>query len=299
MKKVIALIMALMLAAAAAGALADTPVRQMYDSAARLFFETNNVTLKGHAEFFLDGELFKTADARYIQDGTDSLWDWKLLTPRPLNTEREGGYTVIANGGKVYVMEVFYPGVYKTGTTEESDTILRSSVQMSLIRDLLRFLADQAEELLGEGAVEARSDETGMTVHIRAGKDVPEIVNMALNMTAQFAAKRYFHTDYDYISEQYMGTMDGYITVTQAILGSTTHMSLEKADMTLKRDADGRIESAEGQVSIRLNTGNDGERLMDVSFRLEASDYGTSQVDRFNPDDYGVKLAEGAMDLDF
>ena len=191
----------------------------MYDSIFNLLFDTNNVTLTGNAEFSLDGERFKTADAKYIQDGTNSLWQWKLLTPRKDGTEREGGYTIIANGEKVYVMEAFYPGVYKTGSTAESDTIMRRSVQLNLLRDLLRILTDQSDTLLGENAITSDSDDTGMTVHIQAGKDVPELVNTALNMTVQFVARRYFDTDYDQISERFMAPMENYITVTQGNFG--------------------------------------------------------------------------------
>ena len=105
--------------------------------------------------------------------------------------------------------------------------------------------------------------------------------------------KRYFYTDYDQISERYMGPMDHYITVTQAILGSTCYMSLNQADVTLKQDKGGNFESAEGKVTLALNTEDDGIRMLDISFRLDASDFGGSEVAVFNPDDYGVKLAEG------
>lgn len=294
MKRITVLILiVMMMVGTAAAAQAEPPLRMMYDSFAELLFDTSNVTITGHAEFSLAGERFKTADAKYIQDGTNSLWDWKLITPRQDGTERPGGYTVIANGEKVYVMEVFYPGVYKTGTTAASDTILRKSVQLNLLRDFLRIMADQSDALLGGDAVQVvRNDETGMEVRVQAGKDIPEIVNTALNMTVQFAAKRYFDTDYDRISEPYMGSMGSYITVTQGILGTTSYMALREADITLKRSADGKLESAEGSVAIELNTENDGVRILDITFRLDVSDRGSSRVDAFRPEDYGVEPAK-------
>jgi len=111
----------------------------------------------------------------------------------------------------------------------------------------------------------------------------------------QFVAKRYFNTDYDQISERYMAPMENYITVTQAILGSTRYMFLNQADITLKRDARGNFESADGKVSIELNVGYDGKRMLDLSFRLDASDFGGSKVPQFNPNDYGVKLENGSL----
>ena len=296
MKKMIAWMLVLVLTLLTVGAFAETPVRTMYDSVFNLLFDTNNVTLDGHAEFSLDGDRFKTADLRYVQDGTNSLLEWKLRTPWGDGSEREGGYTVIANGEKVYVMEDFYPGIYKTGSTYASDTIMRRSIQLNLLRDLLRILSDQAESLLGKGAVTAKSNQNGRTVHIQTGRDVPELVNTALNMTAQFAARRYFYMDYDQISERYMAPMENYITVTQAILNSTIYMFLNQADITLKRDGGGHFESAEGKVSIELNGGDDGKRMLDLSFRLDASDFGGSRVPPFNPNDYGVKLEDGSLE---
>lgn len=102
--------------------------------------------------------------------------------------------------------------MYKTGSTAESDTILRRSIQLNLLRDFLRILADQSDTLLGENAVQVvRNDSSGLEIRLQAGSDVPEMVNTALNMTVQFVAKRYFGTDYDQISEQFMGTMDNYM----------------------------------------------------------------------------------------
>ena len=95
MKKRIALTLALAMILVSVSAFAETPVRKMYDSVFNLLFDTNNVTLTGHAEFSLDGEWFKTADAVYIQDGVNSRFDWKLLSPRWDGSERESGYTVI------------------------------------------------------------------------------------------------------------------------------------------------------------------------------------------------------------
>ena len=115
-------------------ALADSSTDLFYDSVMELLFQTNNVTLNGQAEFLLDGERFKTAELRYIQDYTNSLYQLNLHTPRrngSQSPDRESGYTIIANGEKVYVMEVIYPGVYKTGTTYAQSTILRKSVQVN------------------------------------------------------------------------------------------------------------------------------------------------------------------------
>ena len=297
MKRMTAIALALMLAVMTmVAAVAEGSLRRMYDAGFNLLFDTENVTLAGKAEFSLDGEWFKTAEGTYRQDGNRSFWQLKTRTPKMDGTEREGGYTVVADGGVVYAMEDFYPGSYRIGTNMEQTTILRRSVQLNLVSDLVRVLADQAETLLGEKAVTVTYDEASETetVRLEVGKDVPEIVNTALNLVAQYAARRYFDMDYDAMNEKYIAPMDSYITVTQAILGSTVYYSLKEADVTLKRNAADVLQEASGQVSLLLNTGADGVRQLDVQFRLDVSDLGSTEVKPFEPEDYNVELAPGS-----
>ena len=75
MKRMIALAVTILMIFASVSAQGETPLRLMYDSIFSLLLDTDNVTLAGHAEFFLDGERFKTADAKYIQDGNSSFWE--------------------------------------------------------------------------------------------------------------------------------------------------------------------------------------------------------------------------------
>ena len=277
-------------------ALADSSTDLFYDSVMELLFQTNNVTLNGQAEFLLDGERFKTAELRYIQDYTNSLYQLNLHTPRrngSQSPDRESGYTIIANGEKVYVMEVIYPGVYKTGTTYAQSTILRKSVQLNLMTELVRMLAGQADTLPGDQAVTVQPDgQGGKELHITLGEDVPEIVNTVLNVFYQFAAKRYFETDYDYVSEQDMGLMEHYLTVTEGILRTTKHISLKQAHITMQVNGHGQTEQIKGDVSLFLNTGRDGTRQLDFTFSLNVSDLDSSHVDKFDPSEYGVRPAK-------
>jgi len=82
MKKIIVSILLIVMALCLTlTAFADSSLRLFYDSAMELLFETQNVTLTGHAEFSLDGERFKTADLKYIQCYNNSLLQYHLLTP--------------------------------------------------------------------------------------------------------------------------------------------------------------------------------------------------------------------------
>ena len=56
-----------------------------------------------------------------------------LIPADEVEDEEEGEVVILEiqegeNGEDVYVMEVFHPGVYRTGTTEEQSAILRKSV---------------------------------------------------------------------------------------------------------------------------------------------------------------------------
>ena len=296
-KRAVSLALIVMILCLPFAALAEDSLRLFFDSATDLLLNTRNVTLNGHAEFSLDGERFKTAELCYVQDDTNSLLQLNLRTPRRNGSskpDRESGYTVIANGENVYVMEVIYPGVYKTGSGYAQSTVLRNTVQMHLMTDVIRMLAAQADTLPGTDAVTVRPGAAGgKELRIQLGEDVPDLVNTALNLVYQFAAKRYFGMDYDQLSEWAMGPMDNAVTVMQGILWNTKSISLKQADISAVRDDAGRLEQVKGAVALYLNTGRDGTRQLDLSFRLDASDFGGSRVDRFDPEAYGVRLADG------
>ena len=298
MKKIIVSILLIVMALCLTlTAFADSSLRLFYDSAMELLFETQNVTLTGHAEFLLDGERFKTADLKYIQCYNNSLLQYHLLTPRRDGSEgpdRESGYTIIANTENVYVMEVIHPGIYKTGSTYAQSTILRKTVQMNLITDMIRILADQADTFLGTDAITIQPCETGgKELRIKLGENVPDIVNTALNLVYQFAAKRYFDTDYDQVSERMMVPMENAMTVMQGILGNTKSLSLKEANVSAIRSDAGNLEQIKGTVTLNLNTGKDGTRQLDITFQLDVSDLDGSHVGSFDPEAYGVKLSDG------
>ena len=69
---------------------AESTVVSLIDAAEKLAFETDNVTITGKAEFLLDGKRFKTAEITYLQDGENSFWQEKLLTPRAWRSHRNG-----------------------------------------------------------------------------------------------------------------------------------------------------------------------------------------------------------------
>ena len=300
MKRSFLIILSIILITAfTAVALAEKPLTALCDSAEELLFDTSNVTITGKLEFILDREWFKTAETDYIQDGDRSFWDLKLTSPKQDGTELHNGYTVIADGSKIYVMEVFCPGIYKTGTNAPQSTLLRKSVQLDLMTEMIRMLAGQMEaaaEISDVLLIEEDSDGAGIRISLR--EDVPPAVNLALNVFEQYLARRYFHIDYDQVSERHMIPMSSYLTVTEGILACTKSIALKHADISIRKDRNGQLEKISGSISILLNTAKDGNRALEISFQASITDRGQSHVGTFSPVDYNVHLAEGAMQIE-
>ena len=296
MKRILSFILALALLLSCASALAENPAAAIVDAGEDLFYWTENVTLKGEAAFLLDGVEFKHAEAAYIQDGDRSFWQLDLRTPRPNMPdagEKKSGYTIIADGMDVYVMEVVFPGVYKTVTTAPQSTILRKSVEMDLMLTMVRNLAKSADAILGEGAITAAENaEGGTDVTFMLDENTPEMVNTALTLLYQYAARRYRNINFDILSNSYMGPISAYSTVTEGILFTTEYMRLKQVDAVVTLDAAEELQSVSGSASVYLQTGGDGQHLLDVTFRLDVSDRGSSTVEPFDPDKYGVVPAQ-------
>ena len=278
--------------------IAEGPMTSLCDSFYELLFETRNVTVTGEAVFSLDGDRFKTAKAKYVQDGDRSLWDLKLFSPGKDGTERKNGYTIIGDGAKVYVMEVYRPGVYKTGTTTPQSTMIRGSLQMDLIKKLLRSLAEETESMGGSDAVRIEGTGRSPEISIELHKNMPESFNLSMNILAQYIAKRYFNTDYDKISRSHAVPMGDYVTVTEGILACTESVLLESASISIRNDQSGKPEHIAAEASVRLKTVKDGERILNVVITGDISDKGTSHVEAFSPGDYNVRIADGAMDIE-
>ena len=279
-------------------ALAEKPLTALCDAAEELLFDTSNVTITGDAQFTLDGEWFKSAAVNYVQDGDRSFWDLKLTSPKQDGTERHNGYTVIADGSRIYVMEVYRPGIYKTGTGTPQSTLLRNSIQLDLMKELIRTIAGQMEAATENSVVLIQEDSDGTGVRIGIRENVPPAVNLALNVFEQYLARRYFHFDYDQVSERQMIPMASYLTVTEGILACTKSIEMKHADIEIRKDRNGQPEKISGDVSVLLHTAKDGERTVGISFQAEISDRGKSHVGTFSPADYDVRLAEGAMQIE-
>ena len=282
MKRLVSLVTALvMIFALGTAALAEESnvLQQIAEDCDRVLFRLNNVTLRGGVELSYEGQWFKTAEGVYQQEDFRSCWDLKVKSPRKDGTVAETGYTIYGDYDQVYVEEVMYPQFPKSGLIDPRDTFLRETLQTKLLMEVVRTLAGQAPAFLGEkGMTVAAAGNGGQEITLRLDDSAPDFVNVALTMLMRFAGKRYFRLDEDEVNIELTSNIRDYLTVSRGIVYSTVSMKLHSAEITLKVNEKGELESAAGRASLKLQTARDGERLLETTFHLEISDRGTTQA---------------------
>ncbi|MBR6027868.1 MAG: hypothetical protein IKP40_02170 [Clostridia bacterium] len=292
MKKLVCAAAALLLALACLTAGAEeawlTPIA---DAGEALLFDTHNVTLNGRLTFTLDGERFKTADCIYIQDGFNSLWDVRLTTPRG-DHDQDTGFTVTANEGDIYVTEYYWPGLYREGSDDEQNTLVRRSLYLDQLVKLCRGLVPQLETGFADRVTLTQDDEGQLTSLTLSGEDIPEAATGLMNIGAQLLIKRYFGQELDDAGgyEPYFGMAD-YFSPTAALLNCTRSFTPERIDLAVRLDSEGKITLMEGDINLNLDAGQDGMHKLEISFSVAVSKYGGSEVAPFDPD--GLEIWDG------
>lgn len=186
----ICLVMILAFSALAEGALAT-----LYNAGTALLFNTSNVTLTAHAEFTYDAQHFKTFDGKYVQDGENSLMQVTMTTPTRNGDSYQSGYTVIANGEKVYErhmdtqVEKFSPLHAKA-----SSSVLSNDTMHELATGLGATLVNLLEAPVN-AAITTEKTETGTayTLRYKAG-EAPEALSSAISQVSKEVLGHYFFT---------------------------------------------------------------------------------------------------------
>ncbi len=273
-------------------ALAETTLSRLWDCGCDFLFETDNATVTGEFSLAMDGQHFKTAKLHYIQDGFRSFYDLTLLTPRKDGTERETGWTIIADDAGAHVwVEKIYP-IYHEGSDTPCNSLLRRSVELDALTELGSLLAKQLEPMLPEGVITSAEKDGLNTIHLSISESqLPDTVLSALNLAALFLSDRWFaySSDRTY-GEDERTVFENYVTPTAALTDGTVRWTLRNADADFTMDSQGRLQAAQGTVTA-ASTFWDGEvREIEMSFSLAVTDYEESKVTPFDPADYGVML---------
>lgn len=276
-------------------AYADEKAAQVFDTAAVLLTETENVTITGNATFSLDGEAFKFMETTYVQDGANSKWILNLSSPKADGSLRENGFTVIANNRYKYGMEVFQPGFYTVAEDNPQSVILRPSVELSqmisLGHGLLEMIPTWPEDVFSYG---------GKELHVRLEEgQVPDSVSNLLSLAVLLAIQRTMNIVDDSIAfppyPEEANCMADYITPTQAIICSTEKYELTELSVDAKLDGENRFTEANGTVGFTVHTFLEGEHDLHITFAGTVSDYGSSTVPAFDAAEYSVEPAEGTF----
>ena len=276
-----------------------SPLGDVFAAARTLCFDTHNAIVSGTAEFSCNGRVFKTLQLQYVQDDSRSYYELKLFTPYAGGNVRETGWIIIAEpeDEQIYVMETFYPGMYKTATDDPQNTLLRRTVELDDLMDLAAGLVATIESDLPEGAVTTAAAENGGTATrvVLSGDGVTELINSVVNLAGHYAGQRFFNVKHDrYVENTWI---DGKNTVTRTLLNTTARYALTGADVTFGTDAEHRLTGLNGSLSLSATDFEGATAGVSATFSFTAS-YGGAGVKRFDPDAYGVVPEAVFMGLD-
>lgn len=286
-KKIIALLLILTFCLSAR---AESSLSALVDAAERLAFSTDNVTITGKADFYLNDQRFKTAEITYVQDGENAFWQEKLRTPRSWREDLESGFTIVQNGFDYYLMEALNPGVYAYGTTGEETTLLRKTARAEFLFDLARTAAGEVLPLLGADIIvgEKETGETTVQLNLKEG-NIPALLSHLAYLSMEFIGQRLTGENDD--AWKTSDVWFAPFTPTMEILNDTHDFRLGDCSVRLELDNQGRLTAVAGSISAWLKDYTENSRQLRIVFEAALSDYGTSRVAQFDPKDYDVTNA--------
>ncbi len=288
-KHLLPAILAVLLCLLPALAGAEGMLRTAWDAGTDLLFDTHNVSCHGTATFQLDGKLFKTAQMDYVQVGYVSYQKLALLTPRADGTERHTGYTIYDENGDVYVMEAYNPGYYRNFHANPSNTVMRNTVYLKQLMTLGASAVSALDELLTDKikVTELEAGCTSTELSLK-GKDLPEWVGSSVNLFWDYFLRRFYFLNSDMFSLTGFADVGDYATVFEGLQYTTAHVSIEKMDLKLAMDGVGRLNEVSGSATLIFMTQAGASHKVDIGCTLTASNYGTSTIKAFRPEDYDV-----------
>ncbi len=178
-------------------ALAEGALSTLYNAGTKLLFDTPNVTLTAHAEFTYDAQHFKTFDGKYIQDGVNSLMNVTMTTPTRNGDSYQSGYTIIANGEKVYERHMdSMTDHYSPLHAKASSSVLSDEAMRELATGIGATLINVLEAPVNAAITTEKAENgTAYTLSYKAG-DVPEVLNAAISDVGKAVLDHYFYTPY-------------------------------------------------------------------------------------------------------
>lgn len=192
-RKCLILLSLCLIAALAFSAIAEGALATLYNAGTALLLGTDNVSLTGHAVFTYDGQRFKVFDGSYTQDGENSRMDVCLTTPLTNGGNYTGGYTVVANGTKVYEIRSDYPDEFLPQTNIASSSVLSNTDMTKLIANLGGTVVHLAESGLNDYVSVSRNGEN-VDYHLSLNQqNAPALLDKALTLLSKEIIDEYFY----------------------------------------------------------------------------------------------------------
>ncbi len=279
LRKGMGLLLAVMLMMGCCAAGAEGEISLIYDAGTRLLTGTDNVTIQGAADFYLDGTHFKNARGAYIQNGPESF---QMITLRGQDNEgkdRETGYAVLNLEGTVYVSEIYHgkdhrktlytvsdPYILRTDRKTESLMWLGSLAAAELDRSLMDMVEDEERE---EGRAYSWIAEEG---------DIPEWLQYAVSMLWIEGVNRFYWPGYEKMTPYPYAEIEDYGTPTEGIILTTEGITLQDMEIHVTLDPEERLSDAGGTVSMRLTGANGSTHELMMVFSVSMDQYGESNI---------------------
>lgn len=257
-----------------------SPLLRLYQAEQNLIFNTGCVTMTGHAIFEVNDRVFKTAELVHIQEGSDSMRDWRLLTPTP-DGDRETGYTVVAKGEYVDAFESYRHGHKRYGVEPSRMrwSILRHTIAIDTLTELAEQLLAQSGSFGECTAITNENGTTGISIHLTED-DIPSFFDPLLNSVLQYGIYRYAGYDYATDSLGMVASYDCYNTPSEGLMICLRFVRLHELTIDAVLDDYDRIQSVSGALVLDYE---DKMRMDDTQLRLvfeqNAFDYGISHVE--------------------
>ena len=267
----------LMLTWSCAGAYNEIPA--IYESGVKLLTQTDNVTVTGSADLYLDGAPLKNARGVCIQHGEESYQQITLKGPDNEGEIHENGYAVLETGGTVYVSEMHHGKDHRrTLYNVPGNTILRLNRKTEMLLTLGELAADDLQGML-PGAVHQEETEEGSAISWTAeGNDISPLFQAALNLLWQQGIDRYYWGGYEGMNAYAFAEIEDYGTPTEGIIMTTRKVAMEKMNVRVDLDEYDRISSVMGNMTIRLEAASGEQRELMIAFAVSADQYGESTV---------------------
>lgn len=161
-------------------ALAETDLSTLFKQGCTLAFDTENVSLSGKAEFWLDGKSFKQVEAGIRKDGLDSLLNISVLTPLHDGSIRHSGYSVLGKDGLAWFHD-FDTEYFGDCGVDPSRSVIRSGLLKEAFTAAGTVIAN-VSNLLSPGIVNSENAQDGsLRVHVQADESsIPEAIQELL-----------------------------------------------------------------------------------------------------------------------